>query len=78
MLIFKQMDNIIIFLVAKQLYEALMSFCLSLFLSVCNHFLKNASFTQNNQGGVKGSQERLREVKKSKQEPRGVKRSKEE
>ena len=47
-------------------------------MSLCLHFLKNASFTQDNQGGVKGSQERLREVKKSKQEPRGVQRSPEE
>ena len=58
-----------------------MSFCLSVFLSFCLsvflHFLKNASFTQDNQGGIKGSQERLREAKKGKQELKEVKRSQE-
>ena len=49
-----------VFLVAKQLYEALMSFFMSFFLYVCLHFLKNASFTQDNQGGLKGSQEESR------------------
>ena len=50
---------ILVFLVAKQLYEAPMSVflsvCLFFCLSVCNHFLKNASFTQDNHGGVKVS-----------------------
>ena len=57
---------------------------MSFFLYFCNHFLKNASFTQDNQGnqgklrGVKGNQRELREVKKSQEESRGVERSQEE
>ena len=45
-----------------------MSVFLSFFLSVCLNFLKNASYTQDSQGGVEWTQARLREVKKSKQE----------
>ena len=71
-------------LVAKQLYEALMSF----FLYFCHHFLKNASFTQDNQGGanrnegelrgVNGSQGEVRRVKWSRRDLRRVKRNKED
>ena len=54
-------NNLTSFLVAKQVYEALMSF----FLSFCLHFLKNASFTQDKQDGVKGYQGELKGVNKS-------------
>ena len=65
-----------------------LSVFISVFMSVCLHFLKNASFTQDNQRGVKGNQgefkgvnkgyEELRGVKRSQEESRGVKRSNEE
>ena len=48
-----------------------MSFC----LSVRDHFLKNASFTQDNQGEAKGNQGELRGVKGNQRESRGVKRN---
>ena len=65
--------------------EALMSFFLSVFLSVCLHFLKRHNDyvlgTKGNQGELKGvrrSKEESKGPKRSQEESRGVKRSQEE
>ena len=52
--------------------------CLSVCMYVCLHFLKKASFTQDNQGGVKGHQRESLRTKRSQEESRGVKRNQEE
>ena len=55
--------------------------CLSLCLSVSDHFLKNASFTQDyykgGQRGIKANQGESKGANKSSEELRGVKRSQE-
>ena len=52
-----------------------MSVFMSLFMSLCLHFLKIASFTLDKQGGVKGNQMESLRAKRSQEESRGVKRS---
>jgi len=59
-----------------------MSFCLSVFLSARDHFLKNASFTQDyykgGQRGIKANQDKSKGANKSSEELRGVKRCQED
>ena len=63
---------------AKHLYEALMSFCMYVFLSFFLHVCLHIQWGLYESRGVKRSQEGSRGVKRSHKESRGVKRSQEE
>ena len=69
------MATIMAFLDAKHLYEALMSVCLSVFLSFClSPFSENVQNLQKAlMKGFRGSQGEFRGVKESQGESRGVK-----